>query len=117
MEGNALQMEWTDVIPKHELDYIIGNPPFVSARMMGAGQKDDVNAIFPGWKNAGNLDYVSRWYKKAVGGKLQDKQKVKFMKEIAALSLGCRQMDFKIKLEILSGNAYPLFWRMRVLEI
>ena len=48
MEGNALQMEWTDVIPKHELDYIIGNPPFVSARMMGAGQKDDVNAIFPG---------------------------------------------------------------------
>ena len=28
-------------------------------------QKDDVNAIFPGWKNAGNLDYVSCWYKKA----------------------------------------------------
>mgnify|MGYP002427415359 CR=1 FL=1 len=53
------------MIPKHELDYIIGNPPFVSARMMGAGQKDDVNAIFPGWKNAGNLDYVSCWYKKA----------------------------------------------------
>ena len=32
---------------------------------MGAEQKDDVNAIFPGWKNAGNLDYVSCWYKKA----------------------------------------------------
>ena len=65
VEGNALRTEWTDVIPKHELDYIMGNPPFVGARMMGAEQKDDVNAIFPGWKNAGNLDYVSCWYKKA----------------------------------------------------
>ncbi len=64
-EGNALRMEWTDVIPKYELSYIMGNPPFVGARMMGAEQKDDVNAIFPGWKNAGNLDYVSCWYKKA----------------------------------------------------
>ena len=65
VEGNALRTEWADVIPRHELDYIMGNPPFVGARMMGAEQKDDVNAIFPGWKNAGNLDYVSCWYKKA----------------------------------------------------
>ena len=64
-EGNALRMDWESVIPKHELNYIMGNPPFVGARMMGAEQKDDVNAIFPGWKNAGNLDYVSCWYKKA----------------------------------------------------
>ncbi|MBD5153458.1 MAG: class I SAM-dependent DNA methyltransferase [Oscillibacter sp.] len=65
VEGNALRTEWTDVIAKHELSYIMGNPPFVGARMMGAEQKDDVNTIFPGWKNAGNLDYVSCWYKKA----------------------------------------------------
>ena len=65
VEGNALRVEWADVIPRHELDYVMGNPPFVGARMMGAEQKDDVNAIFPGWKNAGNLDYVSCWYKKA----------------------------------------------------
>ena len=32
---------------------------------MGAEQKEDVNDTFPGWKNAGNLDYVSCWYKKA----------------------------------------------------
>lgn len=47
-ERNALRTEWTDVIPKHELDYIMGNPPFVGARMMGAEQKEDVNTIFPG---------------------------------------------------------------------
>lgn len=65
-EGNALRLDWERVVPKHELNYIMGNPPFVGARMMGATQKDDLNAVFPGWKNAGNLDYVSCWYKKAV---------------------------------------------------
>ena len=65
VEGNALRMDWESVVPKHELNYIIGNPPFVGARMMSAEQKKDVNAIFDGWKNAGNLDYVSCWYKKA----------------------------------------------------
>nr|WP_201758508.1 type IIL restriction-modification enzyme MmeI [Anaerotruncus colihominis] len=64
-EGNALRLDWEEVIPKHELNYIMGNPPFVGARMMDAEQKDDVNAIFPGWKNAGNLDYVSCWYKRS----------------------------------------------------
>ena len=44
----------------------MGNPPFVGARLMGQAQKDDINEIFKGWKNAGNLDYVSCWYKKAV---------------------------------------------------
>ena len=65
-EGNALRLDWESVVPKHELNYIMGNPPFVGARMMGAAQKGDVNNIFPGWKNAGNLDYVCCWYKKAV---------------------------------------------------
>lgn len=64
-EGNALRMDWESVIPKYELNYIMGNPPFVGARLMDAGQKEDVNTIFPGWKNGGNLDYVSCWYKKS----------------------------------------------------
>lgn len=42
----------------------MGNPPFIGARLMSEGQKADVNSLFPGWKNAGNLDYVSCWYKK-----------------------------------------------------
>lgn len=64
-EGNALRLDWEDVVPAHKLNYVMGNPPFVGARMMGTTQKEDVNAIFPRWKNAGNLDYVSCWYKKA----------------------------------------------------
>lgn len=65
-EGNALRVNWEDVVPKDKLNYIIGNPPFVGARLMNAEQKNDVLDIFGAkWKNAGNLDYVACWYKKA----------------------------------------------------
>ena len=65
VEGNALRIDWETVVPKHELDYIMGNPPFVGARMMSDDQKQDVLRLFDGVKNNGNLDYVACWYKKA----------------------------------------------------
>lgn len=65
-EGNALRIDWAEVIDPKELNYIIGNPPFVGARMMSSEQKDDALEIFgKKWKNVGNLDYVACWYKKA----------------------------------------------------
>ena len=64
-EGNALRINWEEVVPKEKLTYIMGNPPFVGARLMNAMQKNDVLTIFDGIKNNGNLDYVSCWYKKA----------------------------------------------------
>lgn len=65
VEGNALRVDWESVVDKSKLSYIMGNPPFVGARLMGQEQKDDVFSIFDGVKNNGNLDYVSCWYKKA----------------------------------------------------
>ena len=48
-------------------DYIIGNPPFIGARMMAQGswQKKDVEDLFGKIKDVQDLDYVSCWYKKA----------------------------------------------------
>lgn len=64
--ANALRTEWGEVIAPSRLDYIIGNPPFVGARLMEAEQKADVTAIFgKDWQNVGNLDYVTCWYMKA----------------------------------------------------
>lgn len=66
VEGNALQIDWEQVVPKSELSYIMGNPPFVGARYMSKEQKEDVISIFgKDWKNVGNLDYVTCWHKKA----------------------------------------------------
>ena len=65
-EGNALRIDWETVVPKAHLNYIIGNPPFVGARLMSESQKQDVIDIFgTNWKNVGNMDYVCCWYKKA----------------------------------------------------
>ena len=67
VEGNALRIDWESVVPKEKLDYIIGNPPFVGARMMeqGGEQKKDVKNIFGDIKDVQDLDYVCCWYKKA----------------------------------------------------
>ena len=65
-QGNALRLDWNDIVPKHRLNYIIGNPPFVGARMKSKEQADDMMGIFGAkWKNLGNMDYVCGWYKKA----------------------------------------------------
>ena len=65
-EGNALRMDWNDVVPAGGLNYIMGNPPFLGARIMSPEQKDDLVSVFgPKWKNIGNMDYVTGWYKKA----------------------------------------------------
>ena len=66
-EGNALRMDWKEILPPSDDVKIMGNPPFVGARLMKAGsaQKQDMAAVFDGWKNYGNLDYVCAWYKLA----------------------------------------------------
>ena len=65
-EGNALRLDWSSVIAPDRLNYIMGNPPFVGARLMAQEQKDDLLEIFgKKWKNLGNMDYVCGWYLKA----------------------------------------------------
>ena len=65
VEGNALTIDWENLVQKNKLSYIMGNPPFVGARLMKPAQKGDLLSVFgKDWKNAGNLDYVACWYKK-----------------------------------------------------
>lgn len=64
-EANALRTDWATIVPKDKLNYIMGNPPFIGARMATAEQKQDLINVFGAkWKNVGNLDYVCGWYKK-----------------------------------------------------
>ena len=65
-EGNALRIDWETIVPKDRLNYIIGNPPFVGANVMNDIQRADLRIIFgEKWKNIGEMDYVTGWYKKA----------------------------------------------------
>ena len=62
IEGNALRLDWEDIVPNYRMSYIMGNPPFHGFTFMTAEQKRDMQQIFPGVKN---LDLVCGWYKKA----------------------------------------------------
>ena len=69
-EDNALRVDWEGVISKHELNYIMGNPPFVGYSLQSKEQKDDILSIYADekgkpYKTAGKIDYVSGWYFKA----------------------------------------------------
>lgn len=65
VEGNSLSIPWDDVIPKYELNYIMGNPPFVGTKMMNKDQKVDAQNVLGKIKKYGVLDYVACWYKLA----------------------------------------------------
>ena len=62
VEGNAIRIDWNDVVSVNKLNYIMGNPPFHGFTYMTMGQKSDMQTVFPGVKN---LDFVCAWYKKA----------------------------------------------------
>jgi hypothetical protein len=64
--GNALRIDWNDVISNQELSYLMGNPPFNGARTMQQHQKEDMSFVFGNLRRVGNLDYVTAWYQKAV---------------------------------------------------
>lgn len=70
-EGNSLRTDWNSVCNKSELDYIIGNPPFVGYSLQSKEQKSDLLQIFVDkqtgkpYKTAGKIDYVSAWFYKA----------------------------------------------------
>ena len=65
VEENSLRIDWNEIISNTKCNYIMGNPPFVGARLMSPVQKEDVAEIFKDIKNYGNIDYVGCWYIKA----------------------------------------------------
>ncbi|MBE7525989.1 class I SAM-dependent DNA methyltransferase [candidate division WWE3 bacterium] len=65
VHGNALRLDWNSVIATEECDIVMGNPPFIGKTYLNDAQRTDVATIFHDTKNAGLLDYVACWYRKA----------------------------------------------------
>jgi type I restriction-modification system DNA methylase subunit len=69
-EGNALRIDWNEVVPAGELNYIMGNPPFLGYSIQSESQKEDMFSILVDekgkpYKTAGKVDYVAAWYFKS----------------------------------------------------
>lgn len=68
--ANALRLDWSDVLPAQECDYLFGNPPFHGMAWMSAEQQEDNRLVFGSLivpvARSGRLDYVACWYAKAL---------------------------------------------------
>lgn len=66
--GNAVRIDWNEVCPKDLLQetYILGNPPYLGARLQSKEQKEDMELMFHGkFKSYKDLDYISLWFYKS----------------------------------------------------
>jgi hypothetical protein len=63
--GNALRIDWNDILPKTQCTYVIGNPPFVGGKLRKEEQKQDMEIVAKDVDSGGLLDYVCGWYLKA----------------------------------------------------
>lgn len=65
VHGNALQIDWREVVQPWRLSYLLGNPPFLGKHYQTKKQKTELVEVFAGIKSASDLDYVACWYRKA----------------------------------------------------
>lgn len=65
-EGNALQIDWEDVLEANKCDFVMGNPPFIGKSNQSKQQKSDMEIVTKHIKNYKSLDYVAGWYIKAM---------------------------------------------------
>lgn len=80
--GNACRLDWEKVCPKEDGDeiYIMGNPPYLGARMQDKGQKEDMRFVFGNTiKGINNLDYIACWFYKAARYILKVKSEYAFV--------------------------------------
>ena len=96
-EGNALRMDWDEVVAPEELDYIMGNPPFVGLSLRDQSQQDDMDLVFADNDRAGRLDYVAAWYKKAA----------QYMDAVTPSDI---EVAFVSTNSIVQGEQVPILW-------
>lgn len=62
--GNACRLDWDAVCPHTSSDevYILGNPPYLGARLQTESQKEDGDIALAGIKGHNELDYIASWF-------------------------------------------------------
>ena len=65
VDGNALRLDWANVLEPSRCSYILGNPPFIGHHLQTKEQKEELNAVLSDIQASGVMDYVSAWFMKA----------------------------------------------------
>jgi hypothetical protein len=105
VHGDALEVNWEEVVTKNELSCIIGNPPFIGSNIMKQNQRDQIVKEFENIAGGGTLDYVTGWYIKSAKFIQDTKIKAAFVStnsivqgEQTNLLWGLLQNKYKIKI-------------------
>lgn len=95
-QGNATRVDWKTACPITNKDevYIIGNPPYLGARLQDAEQKKDMDFVFSELKKYRDLDYINCWFFKGA-------------KYISTFNAKC---SFVTTNSICQGQQVPLIW-------
>ncbi|QDL38361.1 class I SAM-dependent DNA methyltransferase [Rhodoferax sediminis] len=62
VHGNALRLDWNEVLPAQRCSFVLGNPPFVGKQHQSPEQKVDVASTYALLEGGGVLDFVAAWY-------------------------------------------------------
>ena len=65
LNADALETDWTALLPPEECSYVFGNPPFGGAKFQSEEKRAQVRRIAALGKSGGTLDYVTAWFIKA----------------------------------------------------
>ena len=65
VQGDALETDWSALLPPEDCSFVFGNPPFVGAKFQSAEQREQVRRIAALGRSGGTLDYVTAWFIKA----------------------------------------------------
>lgn len=65
LHGDALETDWSGLLPPERCSYIMGNPPFIGAKFQSELQRAQVRRIAGLGGSGGTLDYVAAWFIKA----------------------------------------------------
>ena len=77
--GDALEADWSTLLPPEECSYVLGNPPFVGAKFQSPQQREQVRNIAALGRSGGTLDYVAAWFIKAGEYIQQSKAQIGFV--------------------------------------
>ncbi|MCA6238100.1 MAG: class I SAM-dependent DNA methyltransferase, partial [Phenylobacterium sp.] len=63
--ADALETDWAEVLAPERCSYVLGNPPFLGAKIQTEEQRAQVRRIAALGKSGGTLDFVAAWFLKA----------------------------------------------------
>jgi type I restriction-modification system DNA methylase subunit len=64
VRANAARVSWNEICPNNgdEEIYLVGNPPYMGAKLQDSSQKKDYEYVFKNEPYSKNLDYIALWF-------------------------------------------------------